>query len=428
MADVQTLTLPQRTIRVAVEYYDDVQKKEFAKYPTAQKIEDIVRDSIEISTEQFLTYYLFHDKRPGKEGWRNYREVGHKIGRAIAWLDEWIDFNGESISTPADVDVQDRGTTERVGESIGLSVVSEIHNLTAADWDRIPEMPGRFGLPTFDYRIASDGKNIIQVETKGASIRDGNDRSGSIPNHRHNISTKKSAIAEAQQRRRYPFPANLRYGTITVVSPNRDEAVKCLLVDPPAEGNPELSRRLRLLLHVNFLRDWISFISPRSQLAAALQTRVVALANVPDPFVMDGLPLLRGNGRPFEFSPIGGFPGHSWFFASKSRITDSRDGGAVVPLPNGDLFFLGLRQPLVDLVAQQQLRQLIELRTEQGPVQKTILCVLTERNFESLRLPPVIAERRRTYGGYVEFEMRGTIHYSDGGTLFGVLPTRENIG
>lgn len=428
MADVETLKLPQRTIKVAVEYYDEAEKRELANYPTAQQIEGIVKDGLEISTEQFLTYYLFHDKRPGKEGWRNYREVGTKVGRAITWLEEWIDFNGDSISTPADVDFQDRATTERVGESIGLSVISEIHGLTAADWDRVPEQPGRSGVRTFDYRIASDTKNIIQVETKGTSFRDGNDRSATVANHRRNIATKKSSIAASQRLRQYPFPANLRYGTITVMSSNRRKPVKCLLVDPPADGDPEAARRLRVLLRLRFLRDWITFISPRSQLAAALQTRLIDLESLPNPLMLDGVPLVRGNGQPFEFFPVSGWPGgHSWFFARKSKVTDGPDGGVVVPLPDGNLFFLGLRESLVELAASQQLRQLAEIRSERGPVEKTIQCVLTERSFERLRLPSTVREQARTYGGYVEFELNGTIHYSDGGTLFGVLPTAEDV-
>ena len=68
----------------------------------------MVEHGLEISTEQFLTYYLFHRRRPGKPGWRHYREVGRHIGRAISCLDEWVDFNGESISTPPDVEFQDR--------------------------------------------------------------------------------------------------------------------------------------------------------------------------------------------------------------------------------------------------------------------------------------------------------------------------------
>ena len=42
---------------------------------------------------------------------------------------------------------------------------------------------------------------------------------------------------------------------------------------------------------MGFLRDIISFVAPRSQLAAALSTRLADLMAVSDPFQLDGVPL-----------------------------------------------------------------------------------------------------------------------------------------
>ena len=91
--DETTLHLPQPTIHIAVDYYDDTERGKFRRYPTAATIERILQDGVDIRCEQFLTYYLFHKERPGKPGWRNYREVGTKIGHAISELSEWVDFN-----------------------------------------------------------------------------------------------------------------------------------------------------------------------------------------------------------------------------------------------------------------------------------------------------------------------------------------------
>jgi hypothetical protein len=102
-----TLELPHPTIKVAVEFYNEAEKKKLLKYPTHAVMESLVKTGLAIPTEEFLTYYLFHKKRPGKEGWRDYNEVGRKIGRALAELSEWVDFNGNSISTPDDLGVQD---------------------------------------------------------------------------------------------------------------------------------------------------------------------------------------------------------------------------------------------------------------------------------------------------------------------------------
>ncbi len=414
-----TLELPQPTVKVAVEFYNAAEKQKLLKYPTHAVMERLVKSGLEIPTEEFLTYYLFHKKRPGKEGWRNYAEVGRKIGHALAELSEWVDFNGESVSTPADLAGQDRAITERIGESIGLSVVSHMHGLTAADWDRIPI--GRYS--SFDYQIASDGKHIIQMEAKGSSASDNSRKTSSVSQHKTSIADKKKAIAEREMQNAYAFPADLRYGTIAVMGESVDDPVKCLLVDPPADGDGTKAQRFRLLQRMKFLRDWISFISPRSQLASALQTRLAALERLPDPFLLDGVPLLKGSGKPFDFTPIGGMLGeHASFFTSKSKITDGPAGGVVVPLPSGDLFMLGIRETLLEQAAGQQLRRLADYKAEHGPEPKTVECVVTERGLSELRLPSRILEEASKYGGYYTFELAGQIQYSDTGVLFGVLP------
>ena len=417
-----TLELPQPTVDVAVEFYDDAEKQKLLKYPTHAAMEKLVKSGFQIPTEEFLTYYLFHKKRPGKEGWKTYADVGHKIGRALAELSEWVDFNGESVSTPVDLAGQDRAITERIGESIGLSVVSHIHDLTAADWDRIPI--GRYS--SFDYQIASDGKHVIQMEAKGSSAGDNSARTSSVSKHKASILKKKNDIAEREKLNAYPYPADLRYGTITVMGESVDDPVKCLLVDPPADGDGTVAERFRLLQRMRCLRDWISFISPRSQLAAALQTRLVALERLPDPFLLDGVPLLKGNGKPFDFTPIGGMlRGHASFFTAKSKITDGPAGGVIVPLPNGNLFMLGIRETLLEQAAGQQVRRLADYKAEHGPMRKTVECVVTERALRELRLPPRVIEGASKYGGYYTFELVGQIQYSDTGVLFGVLPTGE---
>lgn len=418
-----TLELPQPTVKVAVEFYNAAEKQKLLKYPTHAVMESLVKSGLEIPTEEFLTYYLFHKKRPGKEGWRKYTDVGRKIGHALAELSEWVDFNGKSVSTPLDLAGQDQAITERIGESIGLSVISHIHGLTAADWDRIPSNPV---YKSFDYQIASDGTRIIQMEAKGSAAADNSAKTTSVSKHKASIAGKKKEIAQREKLKAYEYPADLRYGTITVMGESVTDAVKCLLVDPPADGDGTKAQKLRLLQRMRFLRDWISFISPRSQLASALQTRLVALERLPDPFLLDGVPLLRGNGKLFDFSPIEGMlGGHASFFATKSKIVDGPAGGVVVPLPNGDLFMLGIRETLLEQAASQQVRSLADYKAAHGVEEKTVECVMTERAIGELRLPPRVLESASTYGGYYRFKLAGQIQYSDTGILFGVLPTGE---
>jgi hypothetical protein len=265
------------------------------------------------------------------------------------------------------------------------------------------------------------------MEAKGSAAVDNSLKTSSISKHKASIADKKKAIAGRGKLNEYPYPADLRYGTITVMGESVNDPVKCLLLDPPADGDgTTTARKFRLLQRMRFLRDWISFISPRSQLASALQTRLVALEHLPDPFLLDGVPLLKGNGKQFDFAPINGMlGGHASFFATKSKITDGPAGGVVVPLPNGDLFMLGIRDTLLEQAAHQEVRRLADYKAEHGPMQKTVECVVTERALSELRLPPSVIERASKYGSYYTFELAGQIQYSDTGVLFGVLPINE---
>ncbi len=174
------LNIPQGEVAVAVDYYDEDHRQMLLCYRTAGRIETIVRNGIRIPTSEFLTYYLFHRKRPGLPGFRGYEEVSWHIDKALNDLNGFVSFNHSSISIPAGVGEQVPHITEYIGESIGLSVVNRIHGLTEADWSRINPKHGVTDSPRFDYQFASDGISVIQVENKGSSVTINTEKSDPI--------------------------------------------------------------------------------------------------------------------------------------------------------------------------------------------------------------------------------------------------------
>ena len=132
-------------------------------------------------------------------------------------------------------------TESKIGPSVGLSVINRVHGLSDADWDKLKELPGRNGKPTFDYKVASDGSNIIQVENKGSYVDDNRKKSSAISNHKKNIKDKKRKIASLEAQNNYPYPAALRYGTITAVDSRTNTVAKCL--------HHVLTTVLRTLIH-----------------------------------------------------------------------------------------------------------------------------------------------------------------------------------
>jgi len=415
-----------KKIEVAVDYYDDEEKKKLLTYSSASGIAVVAGKSIYIPIEEFLTYYLFHRKRPGKEGHRNYKELGKKIGTAIKDLEDWIDSNERSIFVPSDVGRQLRYITEYVGESIGLAVINRIHNLTEADWDRIPEHGGPRGFPTPDYQVASDGKTIIQLEAKGSVVNDNSLKESAVSNQKSRIHRKKEKIVVKEESGTYRYLSNLRYGTISVLDYNKESTAKCWLVDPDPDELDVPPGKLRLINRLKFFRDWISFISPRSQLATALSTRIGDIEALSNPNELNGVALRRSNGEKLfiERPDPRGYGGSS-FYQNKSRVTDGPARGIIVYMENNSFFFLGLMDEIPEIVTDQDFERIVTYSRQSGTVSKTVECVISESRFEKMRLSEDVIEQAEKTGGYYRFELFGELRYAKEGIVYGILPTTE---
>jgi hypothetical protein len=417
----------QMTISIDVAFYDETQREILLTYPTAAAIREIVEHGIEIPTAEFLAYYLFHRKRLGSPEYRDYNAIGRKLNVAITSLDGCIEFNGHSINTASGVHRQLNEISEHIGEAVGLSVVSRIHGLIEADWSPIPEEGGRGAARTFDYNLASDGNQFVQVENKGSSVVDNRRLSSPIYTHKHNIEEKKATLRAPDFLIMHPHVHSIRYGTISAVDPRRDGNVKCWLLDPPAEPIEDTPRRRRLLQRMSFLRDWISFISPRSQLASALSTRLADLESLQDPFELDGIPLRRGNNELFDYEPfaIYGYGYHSVFMSNKSRVVDGPAGGIVVKLSDNTLFLAGIQENLLKLATDQDFESVMAFKAESTTIRKTVECVFSKGRYSRLRLPSSYQGSVSESGGYIRLRLQGAIHYSQSGLVFGVLPLIE---
>lgn len=417
------IALPQQNIRVNVEFYDAEHERKLLRYPTSKQIRAVVGKHVIIPLTEFLTYYLFYRKRPGMPGYRDHREISYQTGKALSDLEDFIYFNGISISTPMAVGEQDIHITERIGESIGLSVINRIHNLTAADWDRIER---RVGHKVFDYEIASDGATIIQVETKGSSTDSNDVKPPSVSNHKANIIDKKKTITDFDKKDKYPFPADLRYGTITVLDKRPSSTVKCLLLDPePAETNIP-PNRLRLINRMQFLRDWISLISPRSQMASALSTRVSDLTALSNPFELDNHPLLKATGEPFDLVETPDKRDLTLsFLVNKSRVTDGPSSGIVVKISQNDFFYLGIQDEIAIMASKQNFTDIMKYQNEPGIVSKRVRCILRSSVFERLILPEWFKKKVEKKDNHVFFQLDGRLNYSPEGLVYGILPIKS---
>jgi len=420
----ETLAIAQKHVRIDVDFFDADEKEKLLAYPSASQIEKVVQQGVVVPTAEFLTYYLFHKKRPGKPGYRSYPELSSKIERSIRDLDEWVDFTNETIVSAPDATPQDGAITERIGESITLSVVNRIHGLHEADWDKIPEHRGRSGFPTFDYgttapAIASDGKLIVQAEAKGTAVKNTLDKANSVRAQFYKAKAKKQEIAKMEAQNHYKYRADVRYGAVCAFG--YEGTARCWLVDPPTDGAGD-PKEVQLLNRMAFLSDWVTFITPRSQLAASLATRRLDLLSLKDPFELSGVPLVRGNGEPFEISPFDPRLRQHSFFKNMSHVTDGPAGGVVTQMPSGNMLFLGIREQLIELIVRQDFEKILSYEFPAGTVFKSVQCVISKGRMRRMSLPPALQTDEESRDVYARFILEGSLQYSRGGLVFGVLP------
>ena len=278
----------------------------------------------------------------------------------------------------------------------------------------------------FDYQhMAANADYLIEVETKGSCIKQASTgHPESIRQHKKNISEKKIKIAERENKSGKKMGPCLRYGTIAAIHHEHGTGPKCILVDPPDDIGPIRPGVFRLLSRLHFLKDWISFISPRSQLTHALVMRIVDLEALADPFELNGVPLRKATGEAFSFGQFNPFTGkHSSFFANKSRVIDGPAGGVVLQISDRQCFFYGIREDLVELASKQAFEQLLSYKEDAAAsVVKTVECRFTKDTFEDLILPEEISRSAEQSGNYVWFKLSGQLHYSQEGLVFGILP------
>lgn len=216
------------------------------------------------------------------DGFRTYDELSDRISKRLADIDDFLSFNNGSVQARfIGNNMMQAGFTERIGVALGLCVVNRIHNLTAADWKKIPTAPGRTGHPTFDFEIpiASTGTNFIQSENKGSAVADNSIQIVTVQNHFKSIKTKKEYVRAEEKKSGIPKHQNLYYGTIGVLDDRTNSTAKVWLVDPPAFEIEMKTEKYKLLARLRYYLDEFRNIDVKERLTKALETRIEEIEN-----------------------------------------------------------------------------------------------------------------------------------------------------
>lgn len=410
------LQAPPSTTNVLVDFYDAAEKSSFAASPLWASVKDLPT-TLALSTQDLLAYYLYYKKQPGVPGFSTHDDVAQQWAKALVEFEGQLDFAASTLRLIKNVTL-DTGTTERMGEAIGLSVASNLHGLHQADWSRIPESNKSKTLDFWRPCLASDGRQFIQVEAKGSASDNNDGKSPSISKHKASIKAKKQQVTPDIRSQ------SVLYGTIAVVDNRPTSTARCWLVDPPA-GIPGDPVRFKTVNRLKYIGALISLISPRSVLAATLQTRLSALESLENIQALGGKPLLKGDGEQFSTETFLNRKRHNSFFTGRSVVTSEPIGGDICLVSKETILFIGMQEKLVALATAQSFEEIQKYEYPAMTIERSVECVIPKGRFARsfgpyLKIPST--ELSEDVTGYARFTIKGQLHCTQAGLVFGVLP------
>ncbi|MEW4527901.1 hypothetical protein [Maioricimonas sp. JC845] len=375
---LSSLDHPPSEVSLLVDFYDEHEKAAFLGGPMSSQLEHLPT-KVRVQTSALLTYYLYYKRKNGAFGYSTHEEVSYKLPLALSELDGQAVFADDTIRLMPKVKF-DTGTAERIGEAIGLSVASHLHDLHQADWLAIPETNSH---KTFDYTTtltSSTGDTFVQVETKGSTVDRNDLKHSTVSKHKKSIKDKKT------QKRERGTAAAIMYGTIGVLDDRESYPAQCWLVDPPptVDGDP---LRFKIIARLQFIANLIWLISPRSTLSTALQTRLAALKELRNIHPLDKVSLVKGNGEPVQ-EGVPSFGERSLLFGSRSRVKNTYGeyipvGGDAFILDESHLLFVGFHERLARMAAAQDFGEISSYVLTSGVFDRTIECKVPTSRYKS---------------------------------------------
>ena len=258
-------------MKISLEFYNHAEEELFKNYPNQEILDNLTRTPLEISQDEFLAYMMFTEQKD-VNGFQTYEDLKGKIERRLGDIEDYLIFENDSVQTRFIGNKMYGDFTERIGVSLGLCSINQIHGLTEADWKLIPVMRTK----AFDYEfpIASDRIQFIQVENKGSTTENNTLKTSSVSQHYSSIKAKKSQILEEESKAGIPRYKNLYYGTIGVLDQEPSRNAKVWLVDPPAFNIEMDPTKYKLLSRLRYYLDAFKNIGVRSKITSSLKNRI----------------------------------------------------------------------------------------------------------------------------------------------------------
>ncbi len=413
------------SLRVELDFYDAEQKKLLLQYPTSNRLNELMGTTVEIPASVFAANFLFHESQAGLPSSASSTGFEEDLLRTAFALAKFVSFENSGIHSTVESASLPTHISEYVGEAIGLFVVNQLHDMTLADWSKIKQIKGMSNVKIFDFAgsLGADGKYFVELEAKGTCVETNSKKEGNVYNQKCEIVSKKIVNRTTQKLLPSSRGEVLRYGTITAIARQPGSVLKCWLVDPPGDEIDGEARVMKLLNRMRFMSRWITFILPRSLFATALAVRVADMEKVSSPFELSESLLNVGTLEPqyeqLEFEFLGSESQHrKSLLKNKSRVSDGTGGGKLLPLGDHHLLFIGISEELMFLAASQDFERVLNYRARPHTVNKSIDCVMTQKQASGLRLLDSVAPAELKK---VRFSLPGQIHYTSEGLIFSFL-------
>jgi len=404
MAGTSISTNP--TFDVHVEAYNHHHEKLLLAFPNGKAIKALLGKTIQIPLSDFKAYLALHDLKPSP-GWDSRAAIEAKGRLLWSYYRDDLEMTIGTLRTKASGARAASGLAERIGQAVGLCVIDYLHDLTEANWNRIPIGPDK----DLDFWITSSKQKTVELETKGSAVPD---NSFQAP-----VSAARKSIEEKKEKQRALDPVGVnpvRYGTIGVIDERRNSVLKCWLLDPPPKPPLFDPDRFEIVKHFGFVLNILTAITPRSPITIALANRLPALWNSDDWASLDGVRLTGWRGEPIELSISRRNRNHLAWFDTRAVLEGMNAGGELFRIADGYYLFYGLEGTLLQVAVEQAFAELRAFRVDPVFERRTVVFTTTSAEAGELGLGPMGDGNRS-----VRFRLSGNIAMTSAGRVFGIV-------
>lgn len=404
-----------KKIKITVDYYDDAHRNllnSTSRYDQyfIDNMKKIISEGVEVTGAEYLINSLVFKQHTNPEKYTQRNDLMSAISSATQYFIDDLEISNNSLRVPANSNPEAAIVMKRVGESIGLSVVSRIIGVNEADWTVIPEL----GVKAFDFRYAATTKGIVQVETKGTHSIDISKKNNNIYSHASSINDKKN---EMSTNSKHPYPGDYNYGTIAFCPKGGNKNLKCYLLDPPSGSSRERLAEAILAKKLGFYYRFMNFIAPDSKLINLLHERTLAFA--------DGK-LNLNTAKKLDYygtSKSGDFD-ESFFLNKKTiKLNGLRVSGDWFHLKKNYIVFIGIKNSIINDIVLQSNEKLSQLKYETFSHNKEIIFNI-QTGYQKQQLKRLQEENGNIYNSKV-LKTKGNITLLASGVAIGILKVMD---